>query len=46
MQATLRQAAGASEAAVGDLDAPGVPDKAEDRLLVVPPHLAAVKVVE
>jgi hypothetical protein len=30
---------------VGDLDPPGVPDGAEDRLLVVPPHSADLKVV-
>lgn len=30
---------------MGDLDAPGVPDGAEDRLLVVPPDSADLKVV-
>jgi hypothetical protein len=30
---------------VGDLSAPGVPDGAEDRLLVVPPHPAHFEVV-
>ena len=30
---------------MGDLHAPSVPDGAEDRLLVVPPHPADLKVV-
>ncbi len=36
---------GPAEAAVGDLHAPGVPDGAEDRLLVVPPHPTHFEVV-
>lgn len=40
----LRQPAGAPQAAVGDCDAPGVPNGAEDRLLVVPPDPADLQV--
>lgn len=40
-----RQPAGASKTAVGDLDAPGAPDGAEDRLLVVPPDPTDLEVV-
>ncbi|MDQ1536813.1 MAG: hypothetical protein QOE58_1206 [Actinomycetota bacterium] len=41
----LRKTAGASETAVGDPDAPSVPDRAEHRLLVVPPDPAQLEVV-
>ena len=41
----LRQAARASEATVGDLDAPGLPDGAENWLLVGPPNPADLDVV-
>lgn len=41
----LGQATGPSQAAVGDLNAPGVPDGPEDRLPVVPPHSADLEVV-
>jgi len=41
----LRKTAGASEAAVGDLDAPSEPDGAEHRLLVVTPDPARLDVV-
>ena len=41
----LRQATGASETAVGDLDSPGVPDGPEGGLLVVPSDPAELDVV-
>ena len=41
----LGQATGPSQAAVGKLNAPGVPDGPEDRLPVVPPHSADLEVV-
>ena len=42
---TTSQDAGASEAAVGDLDAPREPDRAEHRLLIVPPDPAHLEVM-
>jgi hypothetical protein len=41
----LRGPARTAEAAVADLDSPGVPDGAEHRLLVVPPDSAQLEVV-
>src|SRR5450631_721664 len=41
----LRKTEGASEAAMGDLDAPSEPDGAEHRLLVVAPDPAQLEVV-
>ena len=41
----LRQPAGAAESTVRDLDAPGMPDGAEHRLLVVPADPAQLEVV-
>lgn len=35
----------AAQATVGNLDAPGVPDRVEDRLLVFPPSPADLEVV-
>src|ERR1035438_4203171 len=41
----FRKTAGASEAAMGDLDAPSEPDEAEHRLLVIPPDPAHLQVM-
>lgn len=42
----LCQPAGTPEAAVGDLDSPGVPDGTEHRLLIIPADPTQLDVVE